>query len=514
MDCPPNILNYVYTPTSFDLSSLSHKFVAVGAYRTMFYCERGKFYRFDVIGHSRTYASLMGGVITAFIIDQVLLDGKLVNSQTMCERTITEQLKSDYVEKVSLNGSTICNLEKITILSDESGKLTTFPDILPSRLVYKSAYYDDMPSDSKIYLDHQFYNDTVNKYGYLNDLTLLVYFLADQTTTKKITIDKSVPPEICLELFRIHDKASSICAKLCTDTIRERIKPAYHDYLRYLCCDNVPSLGPPSIMLPACTISYPSRKKNSAFGGFSPLCICCHITNASQYNELMLRLVEIEFIVGYDLIVTVNDLALQPQVQKMFPDAMVMYIPINGEDIGGFLQALNYVYSGDKRYRYIMKMHFNEPYQLRSQSLGYIQSEILDHIRCLDESPQLNMVGTPVVKFDFLNMNYLLKYIKRYRIKHNMPTASLHKLLTDNDQQVVRQSGVWQGLSRKTVEKYVPSGNFICRLSILYENMIDSYDDLSAKTNRQLNDAYSKQFAEFAWVRLFGIIAGTIKGEN
>lgn len=510
MDCPPNILNYVYPPVS--LNTMSHKFVAVGAYRTMFYCERGKFYRFDVTGHSRNYAAILGGAITAFIVNQSSFDGKLVNSQAMCDKTIADQLKCDYADKVTFNGNSICNLERIEISVDESDKLITAPAILPSRLVYKSAYYDDVPSDDKVYFNNQFYNDTVNKYGYLNDLTLLVYFLADQTTTKTITISASVPTDMCLEIFRIYDKCTVISTKLCADTLRWCLKPSYHSYLQHIFCNNVTCI--PSITLPGCLITYPTRKKTDTFGEFTPLCICCHISNATQYNELTLRLVEMEHIVGYDLIVTVNDLSLQTHIQKTFPTATVMFIPLNGEDTGGFLQALNYVYSGNKRYRYIMKMHFNESYQLRSQSLGYIQNELIDHIHCLDESPQLNMVGSPVVKFDFLNINYLLKYIKRYKVKHNMPSALLHKLVTDNDQQVVRQSGTWQNLSRKTTEKYIPSGNFICRLGILNDSMIDSYNDLLPKTMKQLNSAYGKQFAEFAWVRLFGIIAGTIKGEN
>jgi len=511
MDCPPNILNYVNLPTNIQNYNafVNNKFVAVGSHRTIFFCDKGYFYRFDNV---RNLALLMDGKITAFVDSNLNIKSSL--HPTPLRLSYVEPFLKIYSNRKTLDNTIFCNIENIEINIDNYGLIKMVPDILPVNLVYHSAYYDEN-SDieaiqaSKIFFPHDFYNSVINKYGYVNNLTLLVFFICMNTPVKTINITISADADAdnehaILQVFDIYDKCKLIFDKLTADTINLMLKRSYSAYASKFNIEYNPQISMPDGIL-----SFPDVTTPVDPSGYYSLCICCHIKNINECNELTLRLLAMKKQINYKLIITVNDMIVKNILSKTFIDATILIIPSNGYDIGGFLQSLNNIYSNNKVYKYIMKMHFNDSYYMREHSLNLLQN-ITDITTYLDNNLNMNMIGAPLIKFDLMHTNYIIKYVNRYRFNTNMPIIYLNKLITTQNE-ACKHSAVFLKLLRTTTEQFIPSCNFICRFNKFNEKMVDSYGDLVNLPIHKLYDNYNMQYAELAWIRLFGIIAGTLE---
>lgn len=467
--------------------SFECRFVASGPFRTMFYYYKNRYHRFNVSSYAREFAAIMGGAITAFIIDEEDLVN--VSNTILCNKLISEGLRKFREAKV-VNPAIFGSLDRIEF---NMGSIT--PDLFPEKLQAHSSYYGTdacTRTPDNVYLPHAFYNNIVEKYGYLDRITILILYLLQYTNVKHISVRNTAEP---LQIFKVYDRYTDILTALDSESIRLHIKSAYETFN----CNRIKMT--PVITLPTLQLSFPSRQ-HLVQKSFVQLCICCHIKSAAECNELILYLLDVD--VAHDLIITVIDSKLQDYLQSVFPDAVILHIPVNGEDIGGFLQALNYIYTLEKRYNYICKVHFHPSYLVRTQSLQLLSCLSTSLERLLREDT-LYMIGEPAIKCDYLHGNYLVKYINRYEVQHSQITM-LQKILTPNDQQVKRQSPAWMNLSKKSRSKFIASGVFVCKMSIFNEQMVDTFDELSTHTSKRLNDSYDKQCAEFAWLRFFGIL--------
>ena len=133
--------------------------------------------------------------------------------------------------------------------------------------------------------------------------------------------------------------------------------------------------------------------------------------------------------------------------------------------------------------------------------------EIEKHLNTLDANQKLKMMGVPVNKFDFLHINWILKYLNQFKIKNNLNPNS-NRLTTNYNSQVCRSSTVYHHLTHRCYEKFVSSGVFLVSMHVFDNiiNLIDCYGELSSKSVVELTDNYGKQAPELAWYRIFGII--------
>ena len=340
-------------------------------------------------------------------------------------------------------------------------------------------------------MPHGFYNELVNSYGYLNPLTLLVLFI-NKFTECTIEICPEIPYK--LELFK-------------TGKLWPSLRPRLKDSER-LVTEDLPMLPLQPVINPSKLLVAYQRETNIA-PDFIPLVVCCYIENKWEWCYLCWKLLELEQQIKYHLVFTYTDSELEKPIKMTFPDAESILIPHKGADIGGFMQALNSIFSGTRNYRYLLKFNYCYSHSLRQCTDQNLLSKTANIIGMLEQNHQKLAIGFPINKLDFMHIHWISKYITSYKIENKLNNTLVGKLGTQSKMQISRKTNVWRNISKKSNEHFISSGIFLCRTAIIshYQEMIDSYVDLTpGKSILEIQDNYSYQYPELAWYRIFGIM--------
>ena len=322
MNCPTNLLNYVNKPD--ELTNFDSRMVATNLGTTIFYYKDKVAHRFH-IDNIKTIARALGTKLTAFLVNDIGKIGKIIQTDTILEDF--EQLTLNKF----LNAQHFDGVENIEINWD-GDQLVCVPDVLPEFLVYSSPYFLNKTYSNSTYLPHEFYNQLYHRYGALNELTLLFLFIC-QHSAATITIDGAVPYP--LQILETAAVTKGFLKRL-TNPREQLLSDNYNASHLFN-----PSLKP-TINSDILTVSY---KREPMGHKYVPLVVSCYVEDVSQWNELCYRLLKLEQLVDYDLIISFTDKRLKTLISYTFPTAVQLLIPNNGADIGAFFQTLNYLYS-------------------------------------------------------------------------------------------------------------------------------------------------------------------------
>ena len=236
----------------------------------------------------------------------------------------------------------------------------------------------------------------------------------------------------------------------------------------------------------------------------SKICICCQMGNAKLWATIADRLVKIVSVHDVDLYFSYNDPTLFEIISDTFPNAVTILTENRGMDIGGFLKTLEYIFDHKKNYDFLCKIHSKTSDGWRNVMFDHTLTRMFEHIDRMNRESHINMIGIDPCKYDFLNMNHVLDYVRKYDIDHHFPTG--YEQLINKDNKQIKHLIYRKGMIRKTKYRFVSGTVFVCRFKVFndHKSIVKAYRDLSEGYVRDVEF----QKPEHALERVFGIMAG------